>query len=195
MKKILTIVLMISLCLMSGCAKQKEEISVPDPDDPTLDMSSSGVIFHLPQSMIDAKGVITPAYGTWMEEDKGICLTGLVYCALDSDTFYELNQKQELSQEEEKLLKDHILDMAHVYAIDQRRNAADLENILADKGIDFARTYMIGQASDYSFFLVIDPYGNSEKELDIDESFKTEYKELLKEFEHPSWIETVKPTK
>ena len=47
-------------------------------------------------------------------------------------------QKQELSQEEEKLLKDHTLDMAHVYAIDQRRNAADLENILADKGIDFA---------------------------------------------------------
>ena len=85
--------------------------------------------------------------------------------------------------------------MAHVYAIDQRRNAADLEKILADKGIDFARTYMIGQASDYSFFLVIDPYGNSTKELDIDESFKTEYKELLKEFEHPSWIETVKPAK
>ena len=26
-------------------------------------------------------------------------------------------------------------------------------------------------------------------------SVKTEYKELLKEFEHPSWIEMVKPAK
>ncbi len=195
MKKILTLLLILSLCLVSGCAKKNEEAVAPDPDDSTLDMSSTGVIFHLPQSMMDAKGVITPAYGTWMQEDKGICLTGLVYCALDAETFYEMNQKQQLSQEEEKYLKDHTLDMAHVYAIDQRRNAADLENILADSGVDFARTYMIGQASDYSFFLVIDPYENSTKELDIDESFKAEYTELLKEFEHPTWIETTEPEK
>lgn len=160
----------------------------------TLDLPYSGVSFDLPEELENAKASFMPCYGTEMTPGSGIYVAGLIYCGVDKEKLEELRAKETLTDEEMTMVNSRMVEMVHVYGIDQNRTLDDIAQAMNPYGLDVALSKPLGSVGEYNYFYLVDPLKNYLDQLYVfDEGFKEEYDSLLKVLEDGSWIRIYEP--
>ena len=205
MKKLICLLLILSLALMAACsnkpaqtpeppAPEEQEEIAEEPAPLTYDLKETGVSFDLPAWVEDLKGLVRPSYG--YEIASGVLLSGLTYYAMPRDKLAELSAKDELSDEDRQYANARIIDLLRIFAIDGGRGLPELAEALSSLGADTTEFKSLGSAGDYRFFYHADPVADYvDANAVFDEGFREEYDSLLPLLDDLSWVRIYEPQK
>lgn len=189
MKTMLKLLLAISLLVsLAGCSgnSRKEDV----PEEYQMKMLGGGVTFALPEKLRDIKGCFFPYFGTEAISGSGVYYTILYYLAMPEDTFSELNNKEELTEEEDNFISDRFIPLLEVYAIDGNRGLKELGEFLGNYEIPTEGIEQLQKVGEYTFFRFTLPdkdyyYANTV----FDEGYKEEFDNVIvPALKDTSWI-------
>ena len=161
----------------------------------SFDLKEAGVSFDLPKELQDMRGSFQSHYGSKIDEDSGVCLSALTYCAMDREKYDELVGKSgSLTDEDIDFVASRMVDCIFVFTIDGSRSLEDLAVILNSYGIPSEGCKELGSAGEYRFYYLVDPFADSLDSFFVfDDGFREEYDAVLRACEKPSWIRFYEP--
>ncbi len=190
MKTIIKLLLALSLLIpLAGCSSDNDPKDNV-PEEYQLKMPGGGVTFALPETLRDIKGCFYPYYGAETIQGSGVYYTILHYLPMPADTFNNLINKQDLTEEEYNYITRRILPILEIYAIDDNRGERELSEFLNLYGLSGEGMEKIKKIGEYTFFRFTLPDKEYyEENIVFDEGYRQEFDNVIvPALSDTSWI-------
>ena len=158
----------------SDASDEEEESSEYDVESDDI-----GITYHLPESYIDAVGVVN-YYETEVGENDGVFYAEMDYVGMSGDEYDELVNSDEISDEQSQYYSEHEVPLFMIMAITGNRSTKDLISIMSD---DYGQTVsdndltLVASADGCDFYEYYP--GEPSNYANLDGQYKTEYDNLV----------------